>query len=84
MGDKLTSDNILGNLGTYSGEMGSPMLSNFGFMTVSQFMEFRTIHEMEDNRFNHDFGDFDITKIPEELLKDQIKAELLANNTNVI
>lgn len=61
---------MLAEVGTYSGEMGSPMLSNFGVRYISLHKEFRTMPVYEDNRYNHDFGDFDITKVPEELLRE--------------
>lgn len=61
---------MLAEIATYSGELGSPMLSNFGARYIGHFPEFNTMPKIEDNRFNHDFGDFDITKIPEELLKE--------------
>jgi hypothetical protein len=35
-------------------------------------------------KFNHNFGNFDITKVTDKILKEKIKADLLGNDSNVI
>lgn len=39
---------------------------------------------LDDHRFDHNYGNFDITKVTTEILKDKIKADLLGNDSKVI
>jgi hypothetical protein len=39
---------------------------------------------LDDHRFDHNYGKFDITKVTTEILKEKIKADLLGNDSRVI
>jgi hypothetical protein len=55
---------IAPDLGRYSGKEGAPMLSKYGVETIHAFVCFADKPELENPGFDHDFGDFDINKVP--------------------
>ena len=69
----------------YSGDTGgNPVISKAGLDSISQFMCFQSEMNRENPFAQHDFGDFDIRKVPLDLLKEKIKLELTGNDEDVI
>jgi hypothetical protein len=82
---KLISDDVIApELGAYSGAEGAPMMSKFGTKTIPQFLCFSKKELKEDPGFDHDFGHFDINKVPTELIQEKLKLELLGDTTDII
>jgi hypothetical protein len=68
-----------------SGTLGAPMLSRFGQDTIVGNMCFMPPRQgMDEYKFDHNFGNFDITRVTTEVIREKIKADLLGNDSNVI
>jgi len=63
---------------------GNPVLSRSGLSSIKQFMCFQSAMDRENPYTKHDFGDFDLRKVPIELIKEKIKLELLGRDDDVI
>ncbi len=66
-----------------SGPLDAPMLSRFGQDTIVGNICFMAPKEVE-NKFDHNFGNLDITNLTTEVIREKIKADLLGNDSNVI
>lgn len=63
---------------------GNPVLSRSGLSSIKQFMCFQSAIDRVNPYTKHDFGDFDLRKVPIELIKEKIKLELLGKDDDVI
>lgn len=69
----------------YSGSQGgNPVLSRSGLSSIKQFMCFQSAIDRENPYSKHDFGNFDLRKVPIELIKEKIKLELQGKDDDVI
>jgi hypothetical protein len=61
----------------HSGDRGgNSVISKTGYNSISQFMCFQNASNRDNPYTHHDFGDFDLRKVPLDIIKQKIKLQL--------
>ena len=69
---------------TSGNQGGNSVLSKTGHNTIAQFMCFQSAMNRENPFTIHDFGNFDLRKVPLDIIKEKIKLELTGHGDDVI